>query len=254
MAGALITGAARRIGARLALELADLGYDVALHHRSGREDAERVKAQIEAKGRRCILLQADLDDAAARDALPGLAAEALGPLGALVNSASLFEYDLFESLTPRMWEAHLSANFTAPVFLARRLADVATNGAVIVNMLDFKVFSPNPDHFSYTASRMALAGLIPVLAMALAPKIRVAGIAPGLTLPSGDQTREDFDKAHASAPTGHGSTPDDIARALRFILQTPSYTGQVLTVDGGESLLKRTRDVAYDSEGARRDS
>ena len=244
--GALITGAAKRIGARLALELADLGYDVAVHHRSGREEAEAVKAQVEAKGRCCILLHADLDDAKARDALPGLAAEALGPLGVLVNSASLFKYDLFESLTAKIWDAHLSANFTAPVFLARAFADVAADEAVIINMLDFKVFSPNPDHFSYTASRVAMAGLTPVLAMALAPKIRVAGIAPGLTLPSGDQTQEEFEKAHKSAPTGHGSTPDDIARALRFIIETKSYTGQTLTVDGGEGLLKRTRDVAYE--------
>ena len=118
---------------------------------------------------------------------------------------------------------------------------------MIVNMLDFKVSSPNPDYFSYSAGKIALAGLTAPLAMALAPRIRVAGIAPGLTLPSGPQSEGEFAQAHKGAPTGHGSTPDDLARALRFILETQSYTGQVLTVDGGESLLKRTRDVAFEN-------
>lgn len=245
MAGALITGAARRIGARLALELAQAGYDVALHHRSGAEEAAAVAHQIEALGRRCVLLPADLTDASARDALPARAAQALGGLSVLVNNASLFRYDTLQTLTPQSWDAHIAANLTAPVFLARAFAEIAQPGSVIVNLLDFKVFSPNPDYFSYTAGKAALAALTAPLAMALAPKVRVAGLAPGLTLPSGPQTQAEFAQAHASTPVA-GSTLDDLARALRFILETQSYTGQVLTVDGGESLLKRTRDVAFE--------
>ena len=246
MPGALITGAARRIGARLALELASCGYDVALHHRSDAEEATETARAIELLGRRCVLLQADLAHPKARDALPAKAAKALGGLNVLVNSASLFQYDTLQTLAAEMWQAHLAANLTAPVFLAKAFAEVAEEGGVIVNMLDFKVFSPNPDYFSYTASKAGLAGLIQPLAMTLAPKFRVAGIAPGLTLPSGPQSQAEFEKAHKDAPAGHGSTPEDLARALRFILETPSYTGQVMVVDGGESLLKRPRDVAFE--------
>ena len=246
MAGALITGAARRIGARLALELAACGYDVALHHRSDPEDAAEMAKQIEALGRRCLVLSGDLADADARDGLVRQAADALGPLAVLVNNASLFRYDTLQTLTGETWDAHLAANLTAPVFLAKAFAEVAAEGAVIVNILDHKVFSPNPDYFSYTAGKMGLAGLTAPLAMALAPRIRVVGIAPGLTLPSGPQSEGEFKVAHADAPAGQGATPDDLARALRFILDTKSFTGQVLTVDGGESLLRRTRDVAFE--------
>jgi NAD(P)-dependent dehydrogenase (short-subunit alcohol dehydrogenase family) len=243
---ALITGAARRIGARLAVELARAGYDVALHHRSGAEEAAQVAREIEGLGRRCARLPADLADVDARDALVPRAAAALGPLTALVNSASLFRYDTLQTLTQPSWDDHLAANFTAPVFLSRAFAAQVPDGGrgVIVNLLDFKLFSPNPDYFAYTAGKAGLGAMIAPMAMALAPRVRVCGLAPGLTLPSGPQTQDAFEAAHNATPVT-AATPDDLARALRFILETPSYTGQILTVDGGESLLRRPRDVAY---------
>ena len=138
-------------------------------------------------------------------------------------------------------------NLTAPVFLIRDFAR-ALGGApgLVVNLLDQKVSRPNPDFLSYTATRMGLAGLTAPLALALAPNIRIAGIAPGLTLPSQVHPDADFAQAQASAPLRRGPTPEDLVSALRFILRTPAFTGQVITVDGGESLVGRPRDVAFD--------
>ena len=117
---------------------------------------------------------------------------------------------------------------------------------MVVNLLDQKIARPNPDFLSYTATRMGLAGLTAPLALALAPRVRVAGIAPGLTLPSQVHPDGDFAGAQASAPLRRGPTPEDLVSALRFILRTPSFTGQVITVDAGESLVGRPRDVAFD--------
>ena len=115
-----------------------------------------------------------------------------------------------------------------------------------LNILDQKVGRPNPDHFSYTAGKVALAGLTPALALALAPNIRVCGLSPGLTLPSGPQSEDDYAKGAAATPLGLTSSVDGLRRALRFILESEALTGQILTLDGGESLLLRDRDVAYD--------
>jgi len=166
----------------------------------------------------------------------------------LVNNASRFEYDTLAEMTPQSWADHLAANLTAPIFLIQAFARLlpAEAKGVVVNILDQKVGRPNPDHFSYTAGKVALAGLTPALALALAPNIRVCGLSPGLTLPSGPQSEDDYAKGAAATPLGVTSSVDGLRRALRFILESEALTGQILTLDGGESLLLRDRDVAYD--------
>ena len=248
---ALVTGASGRIGAAFVQALAQDGYDVALHFHTKAQDAERTAQEARAHGGRIELLAADLADPAARAGLIGEAVERLGALDVLVNNASLFAYDDFATLEEPQWREHLEVNLTAPVFLIRDFARaLAQDGrgaqAVVVNLLDQKVARPNPDFLSYTATRVGLAGLTAPLALALAPNIRIAGIAPGLTLPSQVHPDADFERAQWSSPLHRGPTPDDLVGALRFILNTPSFTGQVITVDAGESLVGRPRDVAFD--------
>lgn len=243
----LVTGGARRVGAGLVRALAADGHRVALHYHRSRAEAEALAAGIAATGGRCETFQADLADPVQRDGLIPAVRAAFGGLDVLVNNASLFAYDDLAGLTDETWRAHIDANLTAPVFLIRDFAVAAGEaGGVVVNMLDQKVFAPNPDFFSYTAGKVGLAGLTATLAIALAPRVRVCGIAPGVLLPSGAQDQDDFERAWADAPLGRGATIEDIARTVRYIIATPSLTGQVLTVDGGESLIRRPRDVAFD--------
>ena len=245
--GALVTGAAGRIGAAFVEALAQDGWDVALHFRSSREAAERTADAARAHGGRVELTPADLADPADRGRLVAEARERLGALELLVNNASLFAFDDLSTLEEPLWREHLEVDLTAPVFLIRDFARALEGRpGVVVNLLDQKVARPNPDFLSYTAARLALAGLTAPLALALAPTVRIAGIAPGLTLPSQVHPQTDFAAAQACAPMGRGPTPADLVSALRFILRTPSFTGQVLTVDGGESLVGRPRDVAFD--------
>ena len=244
----LITGAARRVGAGLARIVARDGSRVAVHCRGHREEAEAVVADIRAAGGQAEVFQADLTDPASRIALIAGVVAAFGRLDVLVNNASTFDYDTFDTLTEAGWQTHVQANLTAPIMLTRAFADAlgSEGRGVVVNILDQKVLAPNPDYFSYTAGKVGLAGLTETLALALAPRVRVMGIAPGLILPSGDQTQAEFERAWADTPLGHGATVDDLARTLIYILRTPSLTGRILTVDGGESLIRRARDVAFD--------
>jgi NAD(P)-dependent dehydrogenase (short-subunit alcohol dehydrogenase family) len=248
MKAALVTGAARRIGAGLAEELAAMGYAVGVHHRSGADEAAAVVAGIEAAGGRAVAIHADLSTPRACAALVDEATAALGPIHVLVNNASRFVHDTLMDMTAESWEAHLAANLTAPVFLiqafARRLPAEARG--VVVNILDQRVGHPNPDHFAYTAGKVGLAGMTVPLALELAPRIRVCGLSPGLTLPSGDQSEADYERGAAATPLGVTSTVEGLRKALRFLIESEAYTGQILTLDGGESLLHRSRDVAFD--------
>jgi len=257
----LITGAGRRVGAGLARILAsspqDRGrYRVALHYRSARDEAEALVKTIRDAGGDCVAFQADLSDPASRAQLiPGVIA-AFGQLDILVNNASTFEYDTLQTLTETTWEAHIQANLTAPVMLIRDFAlsrqaaeaAVQTQGTpgLVINVLDQKILAPNPDYFSYTAGKVGLSGLTETLALALAPAIRIMGIAPGLLLPSGNQTEAEFERAWVDTPLGLGASVEDMARTIHYIAQTPALTGRILTLDGGESLIRRARDVAFD--------
>lgn len=168
-------------------------------------------------------------------------------LTALINSAAEFEYDDPRTVTADRLERYFRVNTVAPVMLTKLLAERLPEHqeGCTINIVDNRVFAPNPDYFSYSVSKYALYGATRMLALSLAPRMRVAGIAPGITLVSGKQSEANFDQAHAMNPLRRGCTPDQIARAAEFILTTPSYNGQVLTIDGGESLAPFGRDVAY---------
>lgn len=250
----LVTGAARRLGREIALGMARAGWDVAVHYGSSAEQAARTVADIEALGRRAVALPADLDDEAAVEALFDAACARLGPLDAVVNNASRFEPDRPETASYAMLARHVGPNLGAPLVLARRLHALraaaapdapAAAPAVVVNLLDQKLENPNPDFLAYTLSKAALASATTLLAMAFAPQLRVVAVSPGITLLSGDQTPDSFERAHRMTPLGRSSTPADVVDAVVFLASAPAITGINLTVDGGQHLQALPRDVMY---------
>ena len=243
----LITGAAKRIGRHIALHMARQGWDVALHYGRSEAEALQLAEEIRALGRRALTLQADLADEQAARALVPAAMQAFGRLDGIVNNASLFAEDSAADFSYERFQRHLLANTGAPVLLAQCLHAVLKQGeqACVINLLDQKLWNLNPDFLSYTLSKAALQCATTVLAQALAPKLRVAGVAPGITMVSGHQSQDDFEQAHRVTPLGRSSTPDDIARAVCFIADSPAITGTTLLVDGGQHLLPLQRDVMF---------
>jgi NAD(P)-dependent dehydrogenase (short-subunit alcohol dehydrogenase family) len=241
--GALVTGAARRIGRALALEAAKAGYDVVVHHHHSAAEAEGVREEIEAGGGRARVMAADLADDASLAALVAAASEAIGPLSLLVNNASVFEDDRIDTLNPESWDAHMAVNLRSPVLLAQAFARQAPAGSLIVNIIDQRVWRPTPQYFSYAVSKGALWHATRMLAQALAPRIRVNGVGPGPTLPSAHQTEADFAAEAERVLLQRRATPDEIALAMRFLIDAPSVTGQMIAVDGGQHLAWRTPDV-----------
>jgi NAD(P)-dependent dehydrogenase (short-subunit alcohol dehydrogenase family) len=247
---ALVTGGARRIGRAIALALAGDGWDVAVQYRhSAAEAADTVRA-IESLGRRAAAFDCDLADAGAVGALPARCAALAGPLACVVNNASLFEYDSASDFDPRLLARANAVNVAAPVLLAQALAAQLPpdRQGVVINLLDQKLFNPNPDFLSYTLSKAALKEATVLLARALAPRVRVVGIAPGITLPSGDQSEAGFAAAHAKTPLGRSSTPEDVAQAVVFAVNAAAVTGTTLLVDGGQHLVPSDRDVMFLTE------
>ena len=244
---ALVTGAGRRIGRAIALGLAAAGWDVAVHYRHSEREAEEVADAIRALGRRAVLLQCDLADEAAVRALPSRAAAALGRITCIVNNASLFEYDNATTFLPALLSAHMSANLAAPLLLAQALhaATPENEQAVVINLLDQKLYNLNPDFLSYTLSKAALETATTMLAQALAPRLRIVGVAPGITMVSGDQSEAGFAQAHTATPLGRSSTPQDIADAVVYAASARALTGTTLVVDGGQHLLPLSRDVMF---------
>jgi NAD(P)-dependent dehydrogenase (short-subunit alcohol dehydrogenase family) len=234
---ALVTGGARRLGRAITLALAGAGFDVAIHVRTARAEAEALAAEIEAAGRRALVVTADL---AQEDEVQALfpAAAALGPIGLLVNNASAFERDEWESATRASWDRHLEPNLRAPFVLTQHFARAlpATAEGVVVNLLDERVWALTPHFVSYTLSKAGLWTLTRTLAQALAPRIRVAAIGPGPTLPSARQSLADFARQMEAVPLRHGPTPEEVARAILMVLALPSFTGQMLALDGGQHL------------------
>lgn len=235
---ALVTGAGRRIGRAVALDLARHGWAVAVHYNTGAAEAERVAAEIRAGGGRAEALSADLRDEAQVEALVPRAAAALGPLGLLVNNASPFEHDTALSVTRASWDLHMEVNLRAPFVLIQAFARQlpAEARGCVINMLDQRVWNLTPYFVSYTVSKSALWTLTRSLALALAPRIRVNGIGPGPALPSARQTEEQFDRQCRMMPLGHGTSPQEICDAVRFILAAPAMTGQMIALDGGQHL------------------
>lgn len=240
----LVTGAARRLGAVIARHLAGEGWRVAIHHLHSAEDADALSAELPGS----IVLAGDLADAEVPMALVAAARAGFGaPLAAVVNSASLFEYDTPPTLTAGSLERHYAVNLSAPVLLASALAaqDDLAEGAV-VNILDQKLANPNPDFFSYSCAKFALGGATTMLAQALGPRIRVNAVSPGLSLPSADQTEAEFAAAAARNLLRRPVDPQDIARAVAFLLEARGVQGQNLFVDCGQRFLPRTRDVMFE--------
>jgi NAD(P)-dependent dehydrogenase (short-subunit alcohol dehydrogenase family) len=235
---ALVTGGGRRIGRALALTLAEDGFAVAVHYHRSQGDADAVVEAIRSRGGRAVALGADLADEDAVRALLPRAERALGTIGVLVNNAGVFGDDTIESVTRDSWDLHLSVNLRAPFVLIQELAARLPGeaGGVVVNMLDQRVWSLTPYFVSYTLSKAGLWTLTQTMALALAPRIRVNGIGPGPTLPSPRQSLEQFARQCAMVPLGRGTSPEEIAAALRFILSAPALTGQMIALDGGQHL------------------
>ena len=235
---ALITGAARRIGRAIALDLARAGWPVAVHYNSSAEEANAVVAEIRTAGGRAVALAADLADAGAVQRLVPATAAALGPLACLVNNASLFEIDTVETATAETWDRHLDTNLRAPFLLAQAFARQLPSGVEgnIINLIDMRVWKLTPGFTPYTVSKAGLWTLTQTLAMALAPTIRVNGIGPGPSLPSARQTPEQFARQVARTPLKRGAGPAEICAAVRFLLASPAITGQMLALDGGQHL------------------
>lgn len=244
---ALVTGGARRIGRAIALGMAGAGWDIAVHYGTSQADAEATVAAIQALGQRAIALQCDLHDADATALLLDTAQAKLGRVSCLVNNASIFEFDDVANFSAELLERHVRINLTAPILLARALHASVPPGeeAVVINLSDQKLQNMNPDFFSYTLSKAALECATTMLAQALAPNVRVVGIAPGITLVSRGQSDEGFKQAHALTPLGRSSTVEDIAATVCFVAATKSITGTTLMVDGGQHLMPLARDVLF---------
>lgn len=236
---ALVTGGAKRLGRAIALALADAGFDVAIHYAASATDAEATAGEIRARGRGAATLRADLArEAEMADLVPAAAAALGGPLGVLVNNASVFERDSWHDATRESWDAHLEPNLRAPFVLTQAFARAlpATAEGVVINMIDQRVWALTPHFVTYTVSKAGLWALTQSLALALAPRIRVNGIGPGPALASTRQTADQFARQSASVPLGHGTGPEEVARAALAILALPAMTGQMIALDGGQHL------------------
>jgi NAD(P)-dependent dehydrogenase (short-subunit alcohol dehydrogenase family) len=246
----LVTGAAKRLGRAIALELGRHGWSVAVHYANSQREAEETAAVLLGMEVDAVTLKADLAIENETSLLVSQARAALGPITALVNNASLFEYDNLQSMTRASWDSHMAINLRAPVVLVQEFAkqlEDGTHGAV-VNLLDQRVFKPTPEFFSYSVTRAGLHWMTKTMAQALAPRIRVNAVAPGPTLPNARQSQEHFERQRASTILGHGATPEEVADAVRYLIDAPSVTGQTIAVDGGQHLIWRSADAVEAEE------
>lgn len=255
MATALVTGAGKRLGAAMALELADHGYDIAIHYASSQDEAEAVAEQVRAKGCRAMLIKADITD---EDALQSIVPTVLEnfdqPITCLVNNASIFEYDTLHSATGTSWDRHMMSNLRAPFVLTQAVAaqlpqpELDENGepvagGLVVNMVDQRVRKLTPEFMTYTIAKMGLWAFTQTAAQALGATCRVNAIGPGPTLQGARQSKDHFDKQRAATVLERGANPADITAALRYFLTSPAVTGQLLCVDGGQHLAWQTPDI-----------
>lgn len=259
-----MTGAAKRLGREIALALADGGWHVAVHYGQSHEEAQQTADDCAARSGSSKAFGADLaDETAVRGLVPRVIAH-FGRLDAVVNSASLFEHDDAASLSFDLLDRHMRSNTAAPIMLAQALhvhllareksSNEGEHGersgsgknaeGAVVNMLDQKLWNQNPDFVSYTLSKAALEAANTMLALALAPQVRVVGVAPGLTLTSHMLSEEKFSSLHSVSPLGRSSTAPDVAATVKFALENRSLTGTTLLVDGGQHLMKFERDFS----------
>ena len=252
-----MTGAAKRLGREIALHFARQGWDVAVHYGRSAAEAQETVTQIEGLGVEAVAFQADLTDEQAVKSLFTAVSKQFTNLHCIVNSASIFEYDRANSQTPlsaKSLQGHMQVNLTAPILLSQLMFEYQKNSTSalkkeaipsVIQLLDQKLINLNPDYLSYTLSKAALLSSVELLAMDFAPHLRVLGLAPGISLPSGDQTVDGFTKAHQMTPLGKSSTPLDIAKAAVFLADSNAITGTTLYVDGGQHLLPSSRDVMF---------
>lgn len=252
---ALVTGAGRRLGKAMALYLAGRGHDVAVHYAASANGAAEVVEEIRAMGRQAAAMQADLLVEAEAEGLVARAAEALGgPLGLLVNNASIFEPDTLASATRESWDRHIGSNLRAPFVLTQAFAAQVPPAqtdergeklaqALVVNMVDQRVMKPTPFFMTYTIAKMGLWAFTRTAAQALAPDVRVNAIAPGPTVRGLRQEEAHFRRQRAATPLARGANASDITAALGYLLDAPAVTGQILLVDGGQHLAWQTPDI-----------
>lgn len=240
----LITGAAKRIGRAIALDMARHGWAVALHYNTSAEAAEEAVDEIQAAGGSAVALQADLENLETVGNLLPACSKALGVPRCLINNASLFEPDEISSVSPDSFHRHMRVNLRAPIFLAQAFADnlAAPAEGNIINILDQRVWKLTPDYFSYTISKAGLWAATQTMAQALSPRIRVNAIGPGPTLANARQSDAAFTEQQQATPLGRGAELREIGSAVRFILDAPSMTGQMIALDGGQHLAWRTPD------------
>ena len=255
----LVTGAAKRLGREIALEFARQGWDIAIHYGQSASDAQATAAEIQGLGRKAVAFKANLASEAEIHSLFTAVVAEFQNLECLVNSASIFEYDRANSDTPlssKSLHDHMQVNLAAPILLSQLMFEYQksqtkkaseSNLSIpsVIQLLDQKLINLNPDYLSYTLSKAALLTSVEVLAVDFAPHLRVIGLAPGITLTSGDQTESGFTKAHQMTPLGKSSTPSDIAKAAVFLASSNAITGTTLYVDGGQHLLPSSRDVMF---------
>ncbi|MBM3503985.1 MAG: SDR family oxidoreductase [Alphaproteobacteria bacterium] len=242
---ALVTGAARRIGRAIAVDLARHGWAVAIHCSQSVDEAADLERAIRANGGQAAVYPADLASTAACEQLIDRVADRQSPLTVLVNNASVFERDELGGVTEASWDRHLDVNLRAPLFLTQRFAARLPAGQTgnVVNIIDERVWNLTAHFVSYSASKAGLWALTQTTALALAPRIRVNAIGPGPVLPSSRQSQADFDRQTAATPLKRGAHPDEIAGAVRFLLSAPAVTGQMIALDGGAHLQWRAQAV-----------
>ena len=255
----LVTGAAKRLGREIALEFARQGWDVAVHYGRSESDAGATVAEIQQLGRKAVAFKADLASELEINSLFAAVLAEFSNLQCLVNSASIFEYDRANSDTPlssTSLQDHMQVNLAAPILLSQLMFEHQKSRTSkadksdlsipsVIQLLDQKLINLNPDYLSYTLSKAALLTSVEVLAVDFAPHLRMIGLAPGITLTSGDQTEAGFTQAHQMTPLGKSSTPSDIAKSAVFLASSNAITGTTLYVDGGQHLLPSTRDVMF---------
>jgi NAD(P)-dependent dehydrogenase (short-subunit alcohol dehydrogenase family) len=241
----LVTGAAKRLGRAISLDLAAHGWDVAIHYNGSKDDALSAADEVQKLGRKATVVQADLGREDEVTELIASAAKAIGPLTALVNSASVFENDDWQTATRASWDKHMNVNTRAPFVLSQQLARQLPQGAdgAIVNLLDQRLLKPTPEFISYTVSRAALGWLTVTLAQALAPRIRVNAVGPGPTLKATHQSAENFERERRSTILERGSDPQDIVGAVRYLIEARAVTGQMIAADGGQHLTWKTEGI-----------
>jgi NAD(P)-dependent dehydrogenase (short-subunit alcohol dehydrogenase family) len=240
---ALVTGAAKRLGRAIALHLAGAGWNVAVHYHGSADEAESTAGAVRALGVKAVTLKANLSREEETAELVARAAAALGPLTALINSASLFENDDWRSASRASWDAHMETNLRAPFLLSQNFARQVPDKGAIVNIVDQRVLKPTPQFMSYSLSKAGLYWLTTTLAQALGPNIRVNAVGPGPTMRNARQSEEDFARQRDATVLGRGAEPDDVARAVQYLLEADAVTGQMLAVDGGQHLIWQTPDV-----------